>query len=105
MFEDAIGEAESGLTGWLKYVNSYRLVRLITLSTMLPISVAKVCCHSSPKIAYLCIQGFVRRLTALLPTLGEGTICRNAVESLIEQLYRYVAQGGQFLSTKLHTTR
>ena len=42
----------------------------------------------SPKIAYFCIQGVVRRLTALLPTLGEGTICRNAVESLIEQLYR-----------------
>ena len=40
-----------------------------------------------------------------MPTLGEGSICRRAVESLIEHLYKYVAQGGYLLSPKLHTAR
>eukprot|EP00091_Calanus_sinicus_P001585 TRINITY_DN11596_c0_g1_i1.p1 TRINITY_DN11596_c0_g1~~TRINITY_DN11596_c0_g1_i1.p1 ORF type:complete len:313 (-),score=77.49 TRINITY_DN11596_c0_g1_i1:83-1021(-) len=50
-------------------------------------------------------KGFLSRLTGLLPTLGEGSICRRAVESLIEQLYKYVAQGGYLLSPKHHTAR
>ena len=90
VFEDAISEAESGITGWLNYVNSYRLVRLITYPARLPMSVAR---------------GFLSRLTGLLPTLGEGSMCRAAVESLIEQLYSYITQGGYWLQPKNHTAR
>ena len=42
VFEDAIADAENGLTGWLTYVNSYRIVRLMTYPARLPISIAKV---------------------------------------------------------------
>jgi len=90
VFEDAIGEAESGITGWLNYVNSYRLIRLMTYPARLPINVAK---------------NFLTRLSTLLPTLGEGSVCRKAVEGLIEQLYKYVAQGGYLISPKHHTAR
>jgi len=90
VFEDAIADAENGLTGWLTYVNSYRIVRLMTYPARLPISVAK---------------NFVSRLTGLLPTLDEDSMCRKAVEVLIEQLYKYVAQGGYWLSPKNHTAR
>ena len=49
VFEDAIVDAESGMTGWLKTINSYRIVRLMTYPARLPINMAKVCCmvHAS----------------------------------------------------------
>ena len=106
VFEDAIADAENGLTGWLTYVNSYRIVRLMTYPARLPISVAKVY-QITYFVLYLKLnpQNFVSRLTGLLPTLDEDSLCRKAVEILIEQLYKYVAQGGYWLSPKNHTAR
>ena len=42
VFEEAIDEAENGFTSWLKTINSYRIVRLLTYPARLQISVAMV---------------------------------------------------------------
>ena len=42
VFEEAIEAAEGGLTGWLKTINSFRLVRLLTAPARLPINVTLV---------------------------------------------------------------
>ena len=42
VFEEAIDQAEGGITGWLKTINSFRIVRLLTYPAKLPINVALV---------------------------------------------------------------
>ena len=42
MFEEAIEAAESGALGWLKTINSFRIVRLLTYPAKIPLNVAMV---------------------------------------------------------------
>ena len=42
VFEEAIDDAENGFTSWLKAINSYRIVRLLTYPARLQLSVAQV---------------------------------------------------------------
>ena len=42
VFEEAIEDAENGFTSWLKTINSYRIVRLLTYPARLQLSVAMV---------------------------------------------------------------
>jgi len=90
VFEDAIGEAENGLTDWLTTINSFRIVRLLTYPASLPIGVAK---------------SLISRLTRLLPTLPKYSLVRKTAEGLIEQLYRYAADGGYLLKPMNHKAK
>ena len=42
VFERSIQEAEMGAKGWLEYLTSYRVIKLITYPAAMPIGVAKV---------------------------------------------------------------
>ena len=42
VFEEAIEDAEGGVTGWLKTINSFRLVKLLTYPARLPYNVVMV---------------------------------------------------------------
>jgi len=79
VFEDAIDQAEGGITGWLKTINSYRIVRLLTYPAKLPINVA---------------LNLVNRLSALQLILAHDSILRRSLDTLIEQLYIYASNGG-----------
>ena len=79
VFEEAIEEAEGGVTGWLKSINSYRLVRLLTYPARLPYNVA---------------MGLVSRLSALQPIIAQDSLMRKTLDSLIGQLYNYATTGG-----------
>jgi len=83
VFEEAIDEAENGFTSWLKTINSYRVVRLLTYPARLQISVA---------------MKLVTRLSGLQSVIGEDSLMRRTVENLSEQLFRYATTGG-FLQT------
>jgi len=73
VFENAINEAENGLTSWIEILGSYRIVRLISYPAAIPISVTK---------------NFIDRLSKILHTqLEEKSKLRNSVERLIDQLY------------------
>ena len=42
VFEEAIDDAENGFTSWLKTINSYKIVRLLTFPARLQLSVVQV---------------------------------------------------------------
>ena len=42
VFEEAIEAAEGGALGWLKTINSFRIVRLLTYPAKIPLNVAMV---------------------------------------------------------------
>jgi len=80
VFEEAIEAAEGGLTGWLKTINSFRLVRLLTAPARLPINVT---------------LSLVQRLSALQhKIIAEDSMIKKTLDSLIEQLYAYASNGG-----------
>jgi len=79
VFEEAIDDAENGFTSWLKAINSYRIVRLLTYPARLQLSVA---------------QKLLTRLSGLEAVIGEDSLMRKTVESLSEQLCKYATSGG-----------
>jgi len=89
VFEEAIEQGENGFTGWLKTLNSYRIVRLLVYSAKLPLDVT---------------MKLVSRLTALRPILAPESMIRRSLESLIEQLYCYATNGG-YLKTSSHMAK
>jgi len=79
VFEEAIEDAEGGVTGWLKTINSFRLVKLLTYPARLPYNV---------------VMNLVSRLNALQPLIAEDSMMRRTLDTLIGQLYNYATTGG-----------
>jgi len=79
VFEEAIEDAENGFTSWLKTINSYRIVRLLTYPARLQLSVA---------------MKLIARLSGLQSVVGSDSLMRKTVESLSEQLCKYATSGG-----------
>jgi len=88
VFERAIKEGEGGVFTWLHNINSYRIVRILTFPARLQINIAK---------------GIITRIANLLPTLGDET--RAKMEKLMNELIKYVGNGGVVLKENYHLAK
>merc|ERR1719259_1427628 len=79
VFENAIREAEAGITSWIRMIPASRILRLLTLPAALPLNIA---------------SRILSRLTSLLPRLSDDLKLRAAAEKLIEQLLAYMTSNG-----------